>query len=217
MPKAKAVPKALIRTKLPTVKKEISKQTLEVKPQSLAKQPKDQASPPAPQSRPAAKVMVVRQSPEGQLGNEIVSYPYSLLLYHFRSLERAKDVVSFSNKKGLSAYWVKVELSNGVWHRVFVGHFQNREEADRFRRDNGLKDATVKETRYANLIGVYPSSHGLEDKILALKNLGYSTYVIKEQDGRSRLFVGTFITKEGAETQRQDLASNGIQSQAVER
>ena len=160
---------------------------------------------------------LLQQSPEGQLGNEFVSYPYSLLLYHFRSLERAKDVVSLYNKKGLSAYWAKVELSNGVWHRVFVGHFQNREEADRFRREHGLKDATVKKTRYANLIGIYPSSHGLKDKIFALKILGYSTYVIKEGDGRSRLFVGTFITKEGAETQRQDLESKGVQNHVIHR
>jgi len=49
---------------------------------------------------------------------------------------------------------------------------------------------------YANLIDTYTSPDELEDKILSLKNLGYCPYVIKDRDGKSRLFVGTFVTKE---------------------
>ncbi|MGD9077430.1 MAG: SPOR domain-containing protein, partial [Desulfobacteraceae bacterium] len=220
----KTRPKALMGTEIPPVKKEITKPAFEEKQEIIAKKPEPATShgksepdvkSPLPESPAGPKAVREIQIPAHS--NEITSYPYSILLYHFRGLERAKNIVSIYGKKGFSAYWVKVELDNGLWYRVFVGHFQNRDKAERFRREHGLKDATVKLTRYANLIGIYPSSHALEDKILALKKLGYSTYVIKEQDGRSRLLVGTFITKEGAEKQRQELESDGIQSQVTER
>jgi cell division septation protein DedD len=168
-----------------------------------------------PKSPPDAKVVADIKTPASS--EKITSHPYSLLLYHFRSLERAKNAVSLYNKKGLSAYWVKVELSNGVWYRVFVGYFEDHDQAERFRREHGLLKSTVKKTKYANLIGIYSSSDELEDKILSLKGLGYSPYTMTDRDGKSRLFVGTFITKEGAEKQYDDLESNGIKNMIVER
>ena len=73
------------------------------------------------------------------------------------------------------------------------------------------------ETAYANLIGVYTSSEQLQNKMESLSELGYSLYVTKDQDGASRLFIGAFLTKEGAENQYQDLKSSGIESRVIER
>jgi hypothetical protein len=66
----------------------------------------------------------------------------------------------------------------------------------RIRKEHRLREALVKKTKYANLIDTYTSPDELEDKILSLKNLGLSPYVIKDHTGQSRLFVGTFITRE---------------------
>ena len=149
--------------------------------------------------------------------NERAFYPYSLLLYHFRSLERAKEAVSLYRKKGFSAYWVKVELSNGLWYRVFVGYFEGREGAEGFRKEHGLRDAMVKRTAYATLVNTFQSRDELGGRMQFLEDLGYSPYTIEDNMGVFRLYVGTFITQEGAEKQREELASKGIQSQVVER
>ena len=52
---------------------------------------------------------------------------------------------------------------------------------------------------------------------MSLKRSGYFPYVIKGEDGESRLYVGAFITREGAEQQYHDLKSRGVQSEIVKR
>jgi cell division septation protein DedD len=149
---------------------------------------------------------------------ETISHPYSLYLGSFRTLERAKRAISIYSKRGLSPYCSKVDFhEKGVWFRVFTGHFQDREKAQKFKERHRLKEGTVKKTAYANLIGTYTRSSELEDRHLSLNKIGYFPYVIKGENGKSRLYVGAFITREGAEQQYHDLKSRGIQSQIVQR
>ena len=238
----RAVEKDEIKT---VVKKEISKTASGTKPKTLSTKPKVEGSitqpiPKEPQgtstkpkplvsvekpglsaeasipsSPPVSKQVAITKPP--QLPQKVFPYPYSLQLGAFRDRKGAKRMVSLYNKKGLSAYWVKVEVRSGVWYRVFVGYFEDRAQAERFRRENGLLKSAVKNTKYANLIGIYSSSDELEDKILSLKGHGYSPYIISDREGESRLFVGSFVTKNGAEKQYDDLKSNGIESQVVKR
>jgi capsular exopolysaccharide synthesis family protein len=174
----------------------------EPKPQSIVSVPK------------SAPVTVIKPPPSPK---KVVAYPYSLYLGSFRTLKLAKRAVSIYRKKGLSPYWVKVSLRKGIWYRVFVGYFEDRQKADRFKREHGLREADLMRTRYANLIGIYSSPDEFEDKIVALEKLDYSPYVISDANGKSRLFVGAFITKEGVETEHRKLKSKGIQSQVVKR
>ena len=176
----------------------------------------DDTKPAVPRAQTTMKDKVDIQravSPE-----KIQSYPYSLYLGSFRTLDRTKRAISLYSKKGLSPYWVRVELKDkGVWFRVFIGYFKDRKEAENFAREHELTDATVKKTQYANLIGTYTSSDELEGKILSLKNLGYLPYVIKDHDSGYRLFIGALFTKSGAERLNNRLKSSGIQSQLVNR
>jgi cell division septation protein DedD len=208
------LPETPMGTKTPIVAKEIAEQDIHGKPDVIPKEPKVVASKeslgPPVEPRPAPEI----RSPV--LFNKRASYPYSLLLYHFRSLERAKEAVSLYAKKGLPAYWVEVELSNGLWYRVFVGYFEGREQAEEFRKEHGLGEAVVKRTAYATLTNRYKSQEDLRARIEFLKDLGYSPYVI-EYDDQSCVFTGAFITKEGAEKQEQELESKGVQSQVIER
>jgi capsular exopolysaccharide synthesis family protein len=152
------------------------------------------------------------------IAKKTLSHPYSIYLGSFRTLERAKRAISLYSEKGLSPYCSKVDFhEKGIWFRVFAGHFQDREKAKEFKERHRLKEGTVKKTAYANLIGAYTQSGELENRRLSLKRLGYFPYVIKGEDGKSRLYVGAFITKEGAEQQYHDLKSRGIQSQIVPR
>jgi len=133
-------------------------------------------------------------------------------------LERAKNAIALYRKKDLSPYWAKVDFKEkGEWFRVFAGHFNDREEAERFGQEHGLSEPTIKKTQYANLIGTYSDEEELKGKIMKLEDLGYSPYTIRQPNGTSRLFVGAYLTEAGAGRQSRDLKPSGVQGQVVKR
>jgi capsular exopolysaccharide synthesis family protein len=215
LPPSQPVPETPIGPETPNGEKEISEQTPQGKPDVISKEPKIVAS--QERSAPPTEAKPVSEVKAPPSFDNVVSYPYSIRLGAFRTLKRAQKAVFHYDKKGLSPYWVKVELDNETWYRVYMGHFKSREQAEEFRRDHGLMDAVVKKTGYATLIHTNMSSEKLKDQLQSLKQLGYSPYVIEYDDGQSRVFAGTFVTKEGAERQQQDLESKGVQNQVIER
>lgn len=145
-------------------------------------------------------------------------YPYSVYLGAYKTTTRAERAISMYRNKGLSAYWVKVDLGDkGIWYRVFTGYFRDQNEAEAFIGRKRIADAEVKRTKYAALIGIYGSERNAQEEFLALSRLVYSPYVIEMDSGEYQLFVGAFYTKIGAEQQRSDLASKGVGSRVVER
>jgi hypothetical protein len=133
-------------------------------------------------------------------------------------LDRAKKAIALHSGKGLSLYWTRVDFKEkGLWFRVFCGQFRSHEEAERFARKRGLKEAEVKKTPYANLVGRYPEGPELQKETGKLSSLGFSPYVLPEQDGRLRLFVGAYVTQAGAESQYDNLKSRGIQAKVIKR
>jgi hypothetical protein len=146
------------------------------------------------------------------------SYPYSIYLGSYKALDGGKKAVSVYEQKGLSPYWVRVDLgAKGVWYRVFAGYFQTREEAEAYIRKNELPAAATRHTAYANLIGVYKSGEESEKKRRLLGGCGYDPYVIEGADGVSFLCTGAFYQKRRAEKAQKDLAAKGIHSQVVSR
>ena len=149
---------------------------------------------------------------------KVKQYPYSLQIGSYKTLKRADKAILIYQKKGLSPYWVKVDLgANGEWYRVFVGHFKNTETAKTFKQEKGVSGALIKKIAYANLIGIYSVEEQYEAEIKNLENNGYFPYVIKDEEGMLRLYVGAFFTREGAEKQYQDLTDKGIHSEIVKR
>ncbi|MGD8228051.1 MAG: SPOR domain-containing protein [Desulfobacteraceae bacterium] len=147
-----------------------------------------------------------------------VSYPYSVYLGSYSSLKRAEKAVSMYEKKGLSPYWVEVDLGEkGVWFRIFTGYFPSKEQAEAYIDKNQLADASPRRTAYANLIGVFQSQYELNRKKVTLSKLGYSPYVIAGINGESLLYAGAFYQKARAEKQHMRLASNGIRNRVVVR
>ena len=145
-------------------------------------------------------------------------YPFSVYLGSFKAPEAVKRALSEYQEKGLSAYWVKVDLGDkGVWYRFFTGYFRAKEEAARYISERTLQGAEPGSTRYANLIGIYGSIKEAEDQKPKLVSAGYYPYVIKDEEGRFLLYSGAFNRKEYAEKERNDLASKGIMSTVVER
>jgi len=160
--------------------------------------------------RPASPMSISTEKP--------LSHPYTLQLGSFQTLKLAERAIKIYNQKGLSPYWSKVDLEEkGAWYIVFTGYFAESEEAERHRQLHGLKEAVVKKTQYANLINIYTSGVELEAETQKLKELGYSPYHIESPDGKVLLYVGSFLTKKGAEEQYLELKSKGIANQITER
>lgn len=153
----------------------------------------------------------------GTIENKI-SYPYSLKLASYRTLERVGKALARYREKGISPYWVRVDLkAKGVWYRIFTGYFRDRKDAETYKQKHGLSKSIVSRTEYANLIGTYTSPHELEDKMVSLKRLGYLPYVIRDPNGGSRLLVGAFFTKREAEETREELKANRVKCKLIKR
>jgi len=231
MPQIPTVKKQATDVKEPVAKKEAPKAAMPEKPEGIG--PK--TSPTVPAKEPPAKSVttvakdqsetslpeepeIVTPAPKPTLSQKEPAYPYSLYLGSFRTRERTERAISIYSQKGLSPYCSKVDFDDkGTWFRVFTGHFQDRASAEKFKERHGLEEGTVKRTAYANLIGTYTAQGELANRIGSLKRMGYFPYFIEDQDGNSRLYIGAFITREGAEQQDYELKLDGVESQIVQR
>jgi len=147
-----------------------------------------------------------------------LSYPYSIYLGSYQTLDHAKEAISSYQKRGLSPYWVKLDLGDkGSWFRVFTGYFRSREQANDFIEKKHIGGAKSRYTKYANLIGTFASQERLDTERFRISEFGYCPYVIPGPDGELLLYVGAFYQKGRAQIQHAELASKGIHSQVVER
>jgi len=145
-------------------------------------------------------------------------YPYSIYLGSYQTHEMAKEVLSTYKEEGSPVYWSKVKLGDkGVWYRIYAGYFRSEAEARDFISKQQLKDAEVKTTKYAVLLGVFPTRAEAEQKVSIMLGLGFPAYMIPEPQGKMRLYSGAFLTKEGADMAVSELAAKGIRASAVER
>jgi cell division septation protein DedD len=144
-------------------------------------------------------------------------YPCSLFLSSVPDLELAQETVSQWEKRGLAAYYVRVDFSRGDQYWVYAGCFENPEKAGAFKRQHELVGAIVKQTPYANMAGVYSSLEEFQRQGATLKTLGYSPYAVAEPRGKYRLLVGAFLQKHRAEQLYEELKAKGVETQVVQR
>lgn len=148
----------------------------------------------------------------------IFSYPYSVYVGSYNSIEKIKAASSVYSEMGITSYWVKLDLGEkGVWFRYFIGYFQTREEADEFIKARQIKDAESRLIKYTNLIGVYRSKEDTDRQKARLEEYGYSPYIISDSENVYRLYIGAFYQKDRAEELKNDLELNNIISEIVER
>lgn len=153
-----------------------------------------------------------------EIKTERPSFPYTILVGSFRQADRAKKAVDTLRGKSLQAYWTKVDLGeNGIWYRVFAGHYKEAQQAEETAAQYHLTGAQVKRTAYAALVGTYLSGQKLSDDRKKLETLGYCPYTVSGIAGETYLFVGAFLTRKGAEDQHAELLLNGIESTVVSR
>jgi len=170
------------------------------------------------ESKPDASAKTIPGKPQVASLEAEPYHPYSILLSSCRLPQSARKIVSDYQKLGLAPYVVKVKFDEGdEWLRVLAGHYQTRREALNVKKEQQLSAAIVKKTPYTNLIGTFTAEAAMQADLSRLRKLGYSPYFLKTQNGRYKLLVGAFITKEGAENQRKELQSKGIRNTVIRR
>ena len=123
--------------------------------------------------------------------------PYSIMLSSCRLRESVDKLLSEYRIKGLSPYFVKVDLGErGIWWRILSGFYQTREEALRIREKIDVSDSLVVNTPYANFINNFSSEADTTFMMVHLEKLQYSPYIIKRDTNTFQLLVGAFITKD---------------------
>ena len=147
-----------------------------------------------------------------------VSYPYSVYLGSYGSIEKVNIASSDYKKTGIVSYWIKLDLGKkGVWFRLFTGYFRTREDADKFIKARQLKEAESRLTKYTIFLGIYRSKEDADRQKANMEKLGYSPYIINDSTDVYRLYTGAFYQKDRAEKLKNNLEPKGIRCEIVER
>jgi general secretion pathway protein A len=190
-----------LKDETPTPSKEILKEEAELNPSS-----------PSHGVAASGNATATESDPQKQT----VAYPYSIYLGAYRTRARAENALKILQEMNLSPYRVRVVLrKKGVWYRIFLGYFKDYHEAEKTIAIYNLKNAEIKNTKYATCMGTFASVKETHSKIQFLHQRGYSPYVIPGASGKSRVYVGAFYTRRGAETLSAELKSKGIISPVV--
>ena len=146
-----------------------------------------------------------------------ISRPYSLFLSSVPDTDLAKETVSQWSRRGFAPYYVKLIFSQGEQYWVYIGCFESRGKAEAFKKQKDLASAIIRNTPYANQVGIYNSMEELQRQNQKLKELGYSSYAVAQTQNKYRLLVGAFLEKQRVQRQYEELKSKGIENQIVQR
>ena len=147
------------------------------------------------------------------------SYPYSIYLGSFKTVERAERAVEQYAGKDIYSYPVKINFTKkGIWYRVYSGYFPDAESAGVFVEENKIQDAEIKKTAYACCIDSFTDNESLENYMRLLREKQFFPYVITDHiDNVHFLFSGAFITRKAAEELSEELHAAGINNSVVSR
>ncbi len=193
-----------------------SKETLAATEQEVRPEPLEPATSPPPSD-------AAEKAEANQKGTS-TSYPYSVYLGSYSTLEGVERAVSEYKENGLSSlYWQEVDLGGkGIWYRVFAGQFETKGEAEEYVKERQLADAKVQKTKQGASVGsisvkdVVPQAEAPEKQRLVPEattgsSHPYSVYIGSFKDlDRARKAVSDFQTKGASYWVKTDLGDKGI-------
>ena len=148
---------------------------------------------------------------------ETTNHPYTILLASYRNQADVDRALPYYSEMKLSPYWTRVDLGeNGVWYRVFTGHYSEYKDAAKERERLNLEGSVVKKVAYTVLIGTYPTKNEADTDIYSLKNNGFPSFLLPTDNGSFALYSGAFYTKDGAATHCADLSTYGYTCMVAE-
>ena len=87
-----------------------------------------------------------------------MSRPYSILLSSCQQHESIKKVITKYSQIGLESYVINSDLGeNGIWWRIYAGHYETRETAIKEKNRLGLTGKIVIKEPNANQADIYSS------------------------------------------------------------
>lgn len=145
-------------------------------------------------------------------------YPFSILVGTFQKKETAQQAISLYQKRGISTYWVKVNLEEmGFRYRQFAGFFSTMPEAQQYLERSELVDKLIKPTYYAARVGVYTNKTELAGAFIKARQAEVMPYILGTAKGDYSLYVGAFYTYIGAVDQCRVLTAAGLTCEPVKR
>ena len=152
--------------------------------------------------------------------------PYTVQISASRSQQQCYRVAAMLRRTGYPAFTASIVLKNqGIWHRIFIGSFATREEAEAIKQNlekDEIPDSMIRSMPYAIQIGkagTLESFKDLRNQLSTLQYMPYTTYVRETTTNtpHTRLLVGAFETKEDAANLLTALRKEGLTASVVNR
>lgn len=152
--------------------------------------------------------------------------PFTLQISASRSQQQCYRVAAMLRRTGYPAFTGSFKSKDqGLWHRIFVGSFATKEEAEKTQQSlekDEIKDSLVKNMPYAIQIGqsgTLESVKELRDKLLEMQYMPYTSYVrdVAANTPLTRLLIGAFETREDTTAFLNTLREKGLEAKVVSR
>ncbi len=152
--------------------------------------------------------------------------PFTVQISASKSQQQCYRVAAMLRRTGYPAFTSSLKLKDqGLWHRIFVGSFATKEEAEKIRQsleNDEITESLIKNMPYAIQIGKTGSLESfkeLRDKLAIMHYLPYTSYArdISSNTMQTRLLLGAFETKEDTTTLLNTLREKGLEARVVTR
>lgn len=152
--------------------------------------------------------------------------PFTVQISSSSSQQQCYRVATMLSRAGYPAFTSSLTMDDlKVWHRIFVGSFATREEAEKTKElltKEEISDGFIIHMPYAIQVGPtgnLASLKALRDKLFSLEYLPYTSHVLNTTTNttEARLLVGAFKSR-GASTELVSFfRHNGLQVRVVPR
>lgn len=152
--------------------------------------------------------------------------PFTVQISSSQSQKQCYRVATMLRRAGYPAFTASLELKDkGVWHRIFVGSYSTREEAEVIKNkleDDEISDGYIRSLPYAIQIGkagTYDQIKTLRNDIFKLEYLPYTSTVrdTNLQKPQTRLLLGAYREKADTSSLLASLRQSGVEARVVTR
>jgi len=144
--------------------------------------------------------------------------PFIVQIASYKSIDRTMAAFFKYKVRGIDAHWNRVDLGEkGIWYRLFIGHFETKESAIKYKNDHGLAESMIVFTPWTVLVARSVSKQNFDEIRSVLRGNQFDYDTIKNTDGSYRLLTGAFVNKEGAEKLAQGIIALGYNAKVIMR
>ena len=144
------------------------------------------------------------------------SAPFSLQIGAYKYLDGAIERMSVFQKKNIEVHLSRADLGEkGILHRIFVGRFETKEQAEQFKTEHGLSESVVLSLPWTILVDQANSLDGLYQAQSVLRNHQYDCYTTGNKNNGFRLLMGVYPTEKEALAQTEEINRLGLEAKVI--